>query len=644
MLPTIIEKTQPITGATSTTSSKPGLIPYIPAGADGYLHTSGEFRSITNNGEINYLSPQLDYDNQIIIEKLAADLPDLPTAAAEELEFNEFVAPSNGQLFAWGTSNTLTGHWLGYWAYIYPVDNSPRLKINFTGYRLPSQNYQSVFQLVSGPYTLSKGDKFCMVGNGEVKKLDKASYTFIPYKYQNVTDATLLNAYYSPEINYDQSESYPINPTNSDVNNDITVATYTATSNGVASIYVQNAGASEQKAWAGFRINITTSSGKTIRCPSNAVRTASGTALLQTVIMNKNDTISVIIPATYTNVEIGNIQFAPFKYQKTNVLYKDRIVRKLGEIFIYAGTDTPDNSLPLDGQIISECDVIYPDFYTWVINNGKTITLEEYETTVSQYSQCGYFGLDTTTKTVRLPKIKAFIQNAESVSEIGEVENAGLPNINGSWTTGWLDAYIPTVNTSGAIANKNLDAIEHIWEGSSTKVNNPYEVTFDASRVNAIYGNSTTVTPDNVKYRYFIYIKNEFTEIEKLATRAIMPVSDKTKYTTYTVTPINGSLDNFHTAPTDGYVRVIIDPADASISSGVILATYTSSTTNEDITSMANGTSMIEKEILCQTGTVNSIRHRLSVPIEKGNKFMLWMNSPNDIQVLDYSFIPCNGA
>lgn len=513
MLPSIIEKTQPITGATSTTSSKPGLIPYIPAGADGYLHTSGEFKSITNNGEINYLSPQLDYDNQIIIEKLAADLPDLPTTEAEELEFNEFVAPSNGQLFAYGTSNTSTGHWLGYWAYIYPVDNSPRLKINFTGIKLPSQNYQSILQLVSGPYTLSKGDKFCMVGNGAVKKLDKASYTFIPYKYQ-----------------------------------------------------------------------------------------------------------------------------------KTNVLYKDRIVRKLGEIFIYAGTDIPDNSLPFDGQIISECDVVYPDFYTWVINNGKTITLEEYETTVSQYSQCGYFGLDTTTKTVRLPKIKAFIQNAESVSEIGEVENAGLPNINGSWTTGWLDAYIPTVNTSGAIANKNLDAIEHIWEGSSTKVNNPYEVTFDASRANAIYGNSTTVTPDNVKYRYFIYIKNEFTEIEKLATRAIMPVSDKTKYTTYTVTPINGSLDNFHTAPTDGYVRVIIDPADASISSGVILATYTSSTTNEDITSMANGTSMIEKEILCQTGTVNSIRHRLSVPIEKGNKFMLWMNSPNDIQVLDYSFIPCNGA
>lgn len=505
MLPTIIEKTQPITGATSTTSSKPGLIPYIPAGADGYLHTSGEFKSITNNGEINYFSPQLDYDNQIVIEKFAADFPDPPTTEAEELEFNEFIAPANGQLMAYGGSYTSTGQWLGYWAHIYPADNSPKLKINFTGYRLPSQNYQSVFQLCSGPYTLSKGDKFYMVCNGAVKKLDRTVYTFIPYKYQNVTDATLLNAYYSTEINYDQLESYPINPVNSDINNDITIATYTATANGMALVYVQNAGASEQKTWAGFRINITTSSGKTIRCPSNAVRTASGTALLQTVIMNKNDTISVIIPATYTNVEIGSIQFAPFKYQKTNVLYKDRIVRKLGEIFIYAGTDIPDNSLPLDGQIISECNIAYPDFYTWVVSNGKTITLEEYETKMSQYSQCGYFGLDTSTKTVRLPKIKAFIQNAESVSEIGEAENAGLPNITGD-VKYMLYNDPPTPERDGAISIDQGQVFNNYSPSGDTALRS-CRLVVNASWHNSIYGNSTTVTPDNVKYRYFIYIK-----------------------------------------------------------------------------------------------------------------------------------------
>lgn len=584
------------------------------------------------------------------------------------------------------------------------------------------------------------------------------------------------------------------------------------------------------------------------------------------------------------------------------------IVRKLGEIFIYAGIDTPDNSLPLDGQIISECNIAYPDFYTWVVNNSKTITLEEYETKMSQYSQCGYFGLDTTTKTVRLPKIKAFIQNAESVSEIGEAENAGLPNITGD-VKYMLYNYPPEPERNGAI-NIDQGQVFNNYSPSGDTALRSCRLVVNASWHNSIYGNSTTVTPDNVKYRYFIYIKNEFKEIsspqliegrreldrinkitisipqiptptagntttfldytapdngiiiihtlqsestgynltgfdtkiipyddpnntlnigftgvystpgetnksgsniekyyelnkgdiiqctlqsnynsinsggayfipykykespytqytqgelaaiasdasapgdtfidisvtdtdfsytcpenglfsfekkaakisewvlierqapsgvivntssglsvtdhdnltcsiqaakgdiikvtdrltgafnrcrfipnkgsgklysetytkdelEQISTRAIMPVSDKTKYTTYAVTPINGSLDNFHTAPTDGYVRVIIDPADVSISSGVILATYTSSTTNEDITSMANGTSMIEKEILCQTGTVNAIRHRLSVPIEKGNKFMLWMNSPNDIQVLDYSFIPCNGA
>lgn len=96
MLPTIIEKTQPISGATVNSPSNPGLVPYIPAGADGYLHTSGEFKPIAGTGENKYFSPQLDYDNVIVIEKREADLPDPPETEDEELRFNEFVAPSNG--------------------------------------------------------------------------------------------------------------------------------------------------------------------------------------------------------------------------------------------------------------------------------------------------------------------------------------------------------------------------------------------------------------------------------------------------------------------------------------------------------------------------------------------------------------------
>ena len=444
---------------------------------------------------------------------------------------------------------------------------------------------------------------------------------------------------------------YSISATESNISNDTTVATYTATANGMISVYVQSTATTETKSWAGFLITITTTSGKIIKFPSNAVRSVTGTALLQTISINKGDTVSVIVPASYTNVEIGNISFVPFKYQKTNVTYRDRVVRRLGEIFVYAGTDIPDNSLLLDGQVITECDVQYPDFYTWIINNAKTITLTEYETKISQYGQCGHFGLDATTKTVRLPKIKAFIQNAESVSEIAEVENAGLPNITGSWTVGWEEAYVPTILTNGAIYTNTFEAIERIGDKTTTNVNDPYRVNFDASRSNSIYGNSTTVTPDNVKYRHFICAKNEFKEIytknelEKIATHASMPVSDKTKYTTYPVTMTNGSLNNFHTAPADGYVRVIVDPVNNNSSSGIILVTYVSSTTDDDITAMLNGTSMIEKEILAESAMATLIRHRLFVPIEKGNKFMVWFSSPeNNIQILDYSFIPCNGS
>ena len=123
------------------------------------------------------------------------------------------------------------------------------------------------------------------------------------------------------------------------IRKDTGVATYTATANGMISVYVQSAATTETKSWAGFLITITTTSGKVIRLPSNAVRSVTGTALLQTISINKRDTVSVIVPALYTNVEIGNISFVPFKYQKTNVIYRDRVVRRLGEIFVYAGTD-----------------------------------------------------------------------------------------------------------------------------------------------------------------------------------------------------------------------------------------------------------------------------------------------------------------
>ena len=645
MLPTIIEKTQPISGATANSPSNPGLVPYIPAGADGYLHTSGEFKPIAGTGENKYFSPQLDYDNTIVIEKIAPDpaIPDPPATEAEELEFNEFIAPSNGQLIAYGSSYTTTGKWLGYWAHIYPADNSPKLKINFTGTRLPAQNYESVLQLCSGPYTLSKGDKFYMVCNGAVKKLDRTVYTFIPFKYQNVPEATTLDAYYSTELNWEQSEVVrSINATESSTNNDVTIATYTATANGEAFVYVQSSGFADIKTWAGFRISVTTTSGKTIKLPSTAILKVSGTALLQTVLMNKGDTISVEIPALYTNVEVGSIRFVPFKYQKTNVIYRDRVIRKLGEIFIYAGTDIPDNSLPLDGQIITECDIQYPDLYTWIINNAKTITLTEYETKISQYGQCGHFGLDTTTKTVRLPKIKAFIQNAESVSEIAEVENAGLPNITGD-VKYMLYNDPPTPERSGAISIDQGQVFNNYSPSGDTALRN-CRLVINASWYNSIYGNSTTVTPDNVKYRYFICTKNEFNELEKLATHASMPVSDRTKYTTYPVTMVNGSLNNFHTAPADGYVRIITNPANSNSSSSIILVTYVASTTEDDITAMLNGTSMIEKEILAESIIVTNIKHRSFVPIEKGNKFMVWFNDPDNIQILDYSFIPCNGS
>lgn len=71
-----------------------------------------------------------------------------------------------------------------------------------------------------------------------------------------------------------------------------------------------------------------------------------------------------------------------------------------------------------------------------------------------------------------------------------------MPNIEGGWTTGWNDAFIPTVQTSGAVNTISNSAYSIRYDvGSQTS--NPWRVNFNASRSNSIYGNSTTVRPES---------------------------------------------------------------------------------------------------------------------------------------------------
>lgn len=118
----------------------------------------------------------------------------------------------------------------------------------------------------------------------------------------------------------------------------------------------------------------------------------------------------------------------------------------------------------------------------------------------SDFSQCGKFVIDDNAGTIRLPKV-VNIQGLTDLSKLGEIVEAGLPNIAGTFTTLEL-GYHGHEATSGALYSfsGNTGGVPHGGGGTSAGLG------IDASRSNSVYGKSNTVQQEQIQYPYFIQV------------------------------------------------------------------------------------------------------------------------------------------
>lgn len=189
--------------------------------------------------------------------------------------------------------------------------------------------------------------------------------------------------------------------------------------------------------------------------------------------------------------------------------------RNIGEIvtstipLVDAGLHLLDGTL-LDGNgaygafvdYISELITDYPDLFETEAN---------WQTSVTNYGVCGKFVYDSVNNTVRLPKVTGFVEGTTDLTALGNLVEAGLPNI-----TGVFGSIHSTDNaypyTSGALYNGGSGSGGGY---SGTDSHSVKTIGFDASYSNSIYGNSATVQPQAVKVLYYIVIATtEKTEIE----------------------------------------------------------------------------------------------------------------------------------
>lgn len=141
-------------------------------------------------------------------------------------------------------------------------------------------------------------------------------------------------------------------------------------------------------------------------------------------------------------------------------------------------------------------DVVYRPYLRsgYVKANGATVQRADYPDLVSFVNQENLwgdkpwqYGVGDGNKTMVLPNyLTRFIEGGENP----EVKEAGLPNITGKFRVWKFDPY-----AEGALVSEYLGH----WANSSNGGSDPmWQIHLDASKINKIYGLSTTVQPKSI--------------------------------------------------------------------------------------------------------------------------------------------------
>lgn len=224
--------------------------------------------------------------------------------------------------------------------------------------------------------------------------------------------------------------------------------------------------------------------------------------------------------------------------------------RDLGEI-ITSILPLSDAGLHLlDGSVL-QGGGIYDGFVTHIAGLVSAYpdlfeTEANWQSAVSTYGVCGKFVYDSVNNTVRLPKITGIVDGTTDLTALGDLVEAGLPNITGMIPVPRGNQQPPA--PSGAFSKRSATYNARIGGGSGDDWGNYYD--FNASDSNSIYGNSNTVQPQTIKVLYYIVVatatKTEIeVDIDQIATdlngKADVDLSNCTK--PYIVETYNNGTD-----------------------------------------------------------------------------------------------------
>ena len=182
--------------------------------------------------------------------------------------------------------------------------------------------------------------------------------------------------------------------------------------------------------------------------------------------------------------------------------------RGIGEI-VQSAVPLTDAGLHLmDGSLLASGGV-YDAFISYM--NGLQpsypdlfCTETEWQTSVSTYGSCGKFVYSSSG--VRLPKVSDILQGTTDTSAVGDLIEAGLPNITGEFEAGVNGVGGVFSGGSGAFYKRSPSNDNYSAKTGDLANDKWWVEGFDASRSSSIYGNSTTVQQQAIKVLFYICV------------------------------------------------------------------------------------------------------------------------------------------
>ena len=195
----------------------------------------------------------------------------------------------------------------------------------------------------------------------------------------------------------------------------------------------------------------------------------------------------------------------------------------------------------------------------------------EWQASVEQYGVCGKYVYNTGVS-VRLPKVTGHVEGTLDPNALGDLVEAGLPNIEGAVGVQMRSGAENTIN-SGALYFTEHNKYSYSNYGSGGSLEGT--VNFNASSSNPIYGNSDTVQTQSVLgYMYIVVATGTKTNIEvdidnvvtdlngKVDISNMVEITDASTTITAMAMPDNSGIITIslpYTAPCDGWVWLTVD-------------------------------------------------------------------------------------